>query len=60
MAVSIASDITNELPSPRRVAVPELKIEEVDACQLKVFVTPVVCQAGGLQVKVEFRVGVME
>ena len=32
----------------------------VDACQLKVLVTPVVCQTGGLHVSVELSVGVIE
>ncbi len=60
MAVSTASDITSELPSPRRFAVAGSKDAPVDACQLKALVTPVVCQAGGLHVNVELSVGVIE
>ena len=60
MAASTVSDITSELPSPRRVAVAESKLGPVAACQLKVFVTPVVCHVGGLQVSVEFSVGVID
>ena len=60
MAASTASDITSVFPSPRKVAVAESKYAEFEVCQLKVVVTPVVCQVGGLQVKVEFRVGVID
>lgn len=59
MAVSTASDITKELPSPSRVAAAGSKDVAELAYQAKLLLTWVVLQLGGVQVRAWFRVGLI-
>jgi hypothetical protein len=52
MASSTASDITRELPSPRRVATAGSRDVAELAYQAKLLLTCVVLQVGGVQVRV--------
>ena len=60
MAVSTVSDITIEFPWPNSTEFAGSNTAEAEACQLKLLETPDPRHDGGLQLRVEFKFGVID